>query len=176
MKSKIFLLLVLLSLALAATLPATNLLAASSNTKVGVSFSILPFQMLSIAGGASGNSAVSSVHVPQPQIADLNRGYIDQRNAVRLSLRSNVPWRVKVRTSNRDMGTSFDGSYVKPVSDFQLRAAGSPYLTIDDTDQVLLRGNFGKYDFDIDYRTLFDKGAFRSGNYQIDIVYTIVSR
>lgn len=157
-------------------IPVFELLAASGST-VRVGFEILPFQQLSISGGRSvGNTALSTVQLPQPSAADLARGYIELPHAVSLSVRSNIPWAVTVRTDNANMGQSFDGNYTKPISDFQLRVGNGAFRPITQQNQVLLRGSYGEYNFDVDYRTLFDANIHRQGNYQLTVVYTIVSR
>ena len=163
-------------IALILFIPVFELLAASSTT-VRVGFEILPFQQLSISGGRSaGNTAVSTVRLPQPSAADLTRGYIELPNAVNLAVRSNIPWAVTVRTDDANMGQSFDGSYTKPVSDFQLRVGNGAYTPISQRNQVLLQGSYGQHNFNVDYRTLFDPSTYRQGNYQVTVIYTIVSR
>ena len=150
---------------------------ADTAQSVRVGFQIMPFQVLSISGGAgSGRSAVSTVQVPQPSLADLERGAIEQRNAVRLTVRSNIPWRVTVRTQDADMGTSFDGTHTKPISDFQVRAEGGGYLTIDHQPQQLLQGEAGDHVYGVDYKTHFDRHRYSAGSYRIEVIYMVESR
>lgn len=150
---------------------------AQPTQSVRVGFQILPFQVLSISGSSgAGQHAVSTVQVPQPSQADLRRGAIEQRNAVRLTVRSNNPWRVTVRTNNADMGTSFDRAYIKPIGDFQVRVEGGQYLTIDQRPQELVQGDAGDFSYGVDYKTLFDAIGYRVGNYRIEVVYMVEGR
>ncbi len=126
---------------------------ADTAQSVRVGFQIMPFQVLSISGGAgSGRSAVSTVQVPQPSLADLERGAIGPRNAVRLTVRSNIPRRVTVRT------------------------AGGRYLTIDHQPQQLLQGEAGDHVYGVDYKTHFDRHRYSAGSYRIEVIYMVESR
>lgn len=167
----------ILSLLAVAALPTVQLFADSSSATAKVSFRILPYQKLSISSGRSaGNTAMSSVRIAQPDLNDLSRGYIEQRNAIQLEVQSNIPWLVRVRTDDGNMGRSFDGTYTKPVSDFQVRLEGGRYFSLSNSDQLLHQGDQGVYQFNIDYKTLFNKQSYSNGNYQIKVLYTIVSR
>ena len=90
-----------------------------------------------------------------------------------LVARSNVNWRIIVHTPDPDMGRSYDGSYVKPLSDFQLRASGSAFFSISNVDQVLAGGAHGKYEVPVDYRVLLHPERYKPGDYHLTLIYTI---
>ncbi len=125
-----------------------------------------------------GGASVSSPFViPNPTPEDLERGYVERLGAVTLLARSNVPWLIAVRAEDADMGTSFDGSVTKPITDFQVRASGQGrYLTVQRYDQALTAGPPGEHRVPVDYRVLFDRERHRPGNYRITLVYTISTR
>jgi len=148
---------------------------ASDSATTTVSWSVLPFATLSIAGEeGSGDAVVSTFALPQPSAADLNRGYIEVERALTLIAVSNTNWRLTVRSDDPDLGRSYDGSYVKPLGDFQLRTAGGEYRSISNGEQVLMTGRHGRYELGIDYRIRFHSG-YRPGDYRVTLIYTITT-
>lgn len=167
----------LVGLALIVAIPAAALFAESASGTATVSFQLAPSQSLSISSGSSnGRSAVSAVRIPRPSATELQRGYVEQLSAVRLNIQSNIPWKVMVRTDDVSMGRSFDGQFVKPVSDLKVRAQGRTYLTLSNRDQTLAAGHHGSHNIAVDYKTLFDSKTHHDGNYLIKVVYTITGR
>jgi len=163
---------------------------ASSSEKTAVSWSVQPFAVLSIKGSASDESESSislPFHLPQPTAEDLERGYIEVPSALTLLARSNTSWQLFVHAKERELGRSYDGLYVKPISDFQLRARlrlqgqeGSEpgdhlylYLTISNEDQLLIQGERGEWEIKLDYRILLHRERYRPGDYRITLIYTI---
>jgi len=167
---------VLGSLPLAILILLAATLWAGNDARTAVAFRVAPFQTLSLNGGTTGSSAVSTVRVPEPTARDLARGHVDMPEALALSVRSNAPWVVQVRSLHANMGLSHDRTYTKPLSDFQLRVGQGPYVGVDTTDQRLLQGAHGRFAFDVDYRVKFDPKTHRDGDYALDLVYTITSR
>lgn len=154
------------------------ILEAEDTATVTVSWSVGVIQSLSILSHDdldSSSSTVTSVYTfPVPSVEDLARGYMEELGAITLRAKSNVGWVVMVKALSRDMGASFDGAYIKPLSDFQLRASGGAYLTITNENQVLATGKRGIHDLDVDYKVLLDKD-YRPGNYSVTIVYMITT-
>ena len=137
-------------------------------------WTVLSYATLSIAGGGGTvGSVIGSLSLPQPTAADLERGYLELGDALTLVAQSNVNWRLSIRTDDPDMGKSYDGTYTKPISDFQLGADGA-YLTIAHEDQPLAEGGPGEHELKIDYRILF-RQEYRPGNYHITLIYTIAT-
>lgn len=167
----------LVGLAVFVVIPAAVLFAESTSGTANVSFQLAPSQALSISSGSTqGNSAVSTVRIPRPSASALQRGYVEQLNALRLSLTSNIRWKVMVRTDDLNMGRSFDGQFVKPVSDLKVRAQGRSYLSLSNRDQTLMAGNHGSHNIAVDYKTLFSNNTHLDGNYLVRVVYTITAQ
>ena len=151
--------------------------AASRSVTVTVSWRILPFQSLTIAGkGGAGTSVVSHFDLRQPTAADLAAGYIEDDDALTLVAASNIPWTVQVHAIEPNMGKSNDGTYVKPLSDFLLRVNGGRFFSIAQFDQPVASGERGVYKLTLDYRVKLDPTSYRPGNYGLTLVYTITGK
>lgn len=149
----------------------------ADSVRVSTSFKVLPYQTLSITGMSSSQTVFASVQLPSPNQVDLQRGFMIQHSAVHLAVESNVPWVLQVHTDNEHMGVSGDATYTKPISDFQLRSTfNSDYMAISNDPQVLLNHVEGEYEFDVDYKLMFDAQAHKAGSYQLDLIYTITSQ
>ena len=143
---------------------------------VHMSWTVLPFQELRIAGSTSHGSSVTADYVmPQPDGLDLQRGCLEEMNSVDLTVNSNIPWKVQVWTESSDMGQSDDGSVTKFISDFELREHGGSYFSISNTPQILVSGNRGSFDIGVDHRILLGSD-YRPGDYGLEIVYTIMPK
>ncbi len=154
-----------------------TLLAASDSATVTVSWNIQPFVALSISSNSTESRTVNSVYsVPKPTEDDLERGYIEKKNAIKLVARSNTGWQVSVRALNSTMGTSFDGSYTKPIEDFKLKVGNGGYLTLSTNDKVLVESRNGEHEIGVDYKINFDQYEYKSGNYQVELLYTITTK
>lgn len=146
----------------------------STTATVEVSWIILPFQSLTISGvAAAETSVVSHYDLRQPTEADFALGYIEENGALTLSAASNIPWVVKVHALEPNMGRSDDGTYVKPLSDFSLRANGGSYFSITTFDQTLATGGVGVHPILIDYKVKTEKDSYKQGDYGLTLVYTI---
>ena len=82
---------------------------------------------------------------------DYDKGYMEIKNAVTLSVSSNVPWKVVVFTNRVNLYVS-PGKF-KSVDNFQLREGLKPFQTISKEPKVVLEGKAGVKDLkiDIDY-------------------------
>jgi hypothetical protein len=167
--------LILLATALLVGLPATLGLADSgASASAHLTWRVVPFQSLTIAGhDQDGASVADHVTLPEPSAADLARGYVQETAALVLSATSNIPWTVKVQAVESNMGTSTDGSYRKPLSDFHLRANGGAYVTLSPFAQTLAAGTPGAQHLSIDYRVSVDPQTYRPGAYGVTLLYTI---
>ena len=151
--------------------------AVSRSVTVTVSWRILPFQSLTIAGeGGTGTSVVSHFNLRQPTAADLAAGYIEDDDALTLVAASNIPWTVQVHAIEPNMGRSNDGTYVKPLSDFLVRANNGRFFPIAQFDQPIASGGRGVYKLTLDYRVKLDPTSYRPGNYGLTLVYTITGK
>ena len=122
--------------------------ATGATATVKVSFTVLPFQSLSIAGDDSGDATVCSrFDLRQSSEADFAVGYMEERSALTLKAASNIPWTVNVHA----LGSS---------------------SSIAGFDQTLAGGDTGEYILVIDYNIDTEKGAHRDGDYGLTVVYT----
>lgn len=168
--------LTLLILLLATVSSATPGSGTTATVTVEVTWTVVPFQSLAIAGDDSSNSTVTSrFDLHQPTEIDFARGYIEKQRALTLVATSNIPWTVKVHAVEPDMGTSDDGAYVKPLSDFSLRANGGSYSSVARFDQLLANGDRGAHTLVIDYKVLTEQESYKEGGYGLTLVYTITS-
>jgi len=143
---------------------------------VRVSWTVLPFQELRIAGSSSQGSSVSADYaMPQPAALDLQRGYLEETNSVDLTVNSNIAWKIQVRTDSTNMGQSRDSAVLKPISDFMLREHGGSYFSISNAPQILASGSRGSFDIGVDHRILLGND-YSPGTYGLDIVYTIMPK
>lgn len=101
-------------------------------------------------------------------------GFLERLSALKLIARSNVPWALRVRAAAPDMGLSNDGTYRKPASDLEVRAAHGPYVPVTVYDQTIARGPVGEHMLPIDYRVHLG-AEHRDGNYHITLIYTLTS-
>lgn len=167
----------MVALACIATVSAVGLvLATQSSVTVHMSWTVLPYQELQIAGsGTHGPSVTADYVMPQPEDYDLQRGYIEEMNSVALTVNSNIPWKVQVWTDETDMGQSDDKTFTKPISDFLLREHGGEYFPISNTPQILASGNRGSFDIGVDHRILLGSD-YRPGSYGLEVVYTVMPK
>ena len=150
----------------------------SSSAAVHVSWTVLPFQSLTIAGSAAATDAsvTNRYDLRKPGADDFATGFIQEDGVLVLKAASNIPWAVKVHAIETDMGTSYDGSYTKPLTDFMLRANGGSFFSVSTSDQVLASGTRGSYQLSVDYRVKVDRDSYKDGDYGLTLVYTITGK
>ena len=150
----------------------------SSSAVVHVSWTVLPFQSLTIAGSDAnaGTSLATRYDLRKPDASDFAAGFIEDDGVLVLNASSNIPWTVKVHAVESDMGTSYDGSYTKPLSDFMVRADGGSFFSISTSDQVLASGTRGSHLLSVDYRVKVEKDTYKDGDYGLTLIYTITGK
>ena len=166
-------------LAIIFLIPLSALAAGSSSTAVvHVSWTVLPFQSLTIAGSATGadTSITNCYDVHTPSASDFAAGFIEDDGVLVLNAASNIPWTVKVYAIESDMGTSYDGSYTKSLSDFMVRANGGSFFSISTSDQGLASDTCGSHLLSVDYRVKVDESTHKDGDYGLTLVYTITGK
>lgn len=150
--------------------------AISTNKTVQINLRILPFQILIInEKGKAGEKIITTYNVPPPTVQDLERGYIQEEDALSLTVISNVDWVVKVRALSENLGISWDRKYVKPLSDFLIRSHQTEFMIIQRTPQKIAWGKNGKKKVDIDYRVEGYNHNYHPGSYKIILEYTITT-
>ena len=124
---------------------------------------------------SSGEEVVTRYEVPNPSDEDLARGYVENEDVATLAVTSNVDWKVTVRAKNRYLGTSYDGTYKKLVSDLLVRCIGG-YEPVTTHSKVIVEKEPGIFNLDLDYKTKFHRQEYKPGPYDATLVYTISSR
>lgn len=148
-----------------------------SSASATVSFRIAPSLSLSVWGeNTAGNNLISVYTIPRPTPQQRQAGFIESLKALQLLARSNVPWVLRVRAQEPDMGLSDDGLYRKPVGDLQVRATTRGlYVPVTLHDQAIASGVPGEYLLPVDYRVRLGT-EHRDGNYRVTLIYTLTSR
>ncbi len=147
-----------------------------SSASATVSFRIAPSLSLSVwSETPAGNNLISVYIIPRPTAQERQAGFIERLKALQLLARSNVPWVLRVRAQEPDMGLSDDGLYRKPVGDLQVRATRGLYTPVTLHDQAIASGIPGEYLLPVDYRVRLGT-EHRDGNYRVTLIYTLTSR
>jgi len=150
--------------------------ALSVDKTVRINIKIVPFQILMVNGkNTDGEKVITTYHIPQPTPQDLQRGYIQEDNALSLTVVSNVNWVVKVRALSKNLGSSWDGRYIKPLSDFLIRSHQTQFMPVQQIPQKIAWGKNGKKTVNIDYRVEGYNRNYHPGNYKIILEYTITT-
>ncbi len=121
-------------------------------------------------------SLSSRYNLHAPSASDFAAGFIEDDDVIVLNAASNIPWAVKVHAIESSMGTSYDGTYTKPLSDFMVRANSGSFFSISTSDQVLASGTRGSYQLRVDYRVKVDESTYKDGDYGLTLVYTITGK
>lgn len=137
---------------------------AQDRVPVYVELSILPITELTVE-----NKQI----FPDIALQDMQRGFIELKEAVLLKVSSNVPWQVSVYSQE-------DNLYVtprqfKPIQDFQWRMPGGIYQSISRDPQTIILGDRSVVDKEIilDYRLLLTWGNTPPGHWQFEPVFEI---
>ncbi|MCS6903141.1 MAG: hypothetical protein NZO41_02545 [Candidatus Bipolaricaulota bacterium] len=117
---------------------------------------------------------VSLYRIPQPTPQERAAGWIERPGALQLLARSNLPWVLRVRALESEMGISDDGQYRKPVSDLYVRAR-QYYIPISTSDQTITQGASGEFLISMDYRVRVGP-EHRDGRYHVTLIYTLSTR
>lgn len=146
-----------------------------SSATATVSFQVAGYQSLSVWGERTDEREILSLYrIPQPTPQERAAGWIERPRALQLLARSNMPWTLRVRALEPDMGISDDGQYRKPLSDLHVRAAQS-YISVSVRDQRVTEGPSGEFLISLDYRVRVGP-EHRDGRYHVTLVYTISTR
>ena len=132
---------------------------AQDRESVTVNFSLGPVQRLTVRKANSFNEI-------RPE--DVTRGYIEVRDAVILSVSSNIPWRVVIRSARVNLYVS--PRKFKPVKDFQWRRERGTYSSISKEPAVVMTGKGGVVNFQIslDYKLLLGWRSLPPGQWEFE--------
>jgi len=142
---------------------AASTYAVQRSVTIHVRWKVLPYQTLRFVDGARADAA-NGYAIPEPSPLDLDRGYIEDENAIRLHVVSNTAWKIQVWVESDDAS-----------QDVLIRKHGGTYVVLGTSPTVLASGSHGTYDLGVDYRVSLDDGAFEPSDRPLDIVYTIMS-
>jgi len=130
---------------------------------------ILPYQSLRIHGGTPEFPGASSrVILRAPTVLDLERGYMELENVIRLQVVSNTNWTVQVWAEQQEFGGL-------PIEAVQLRGSSSEYLELSTVPQVLATGGNGVFELPIDYRIALGDATSIEAGQALEVVYTMLS-
>ncbi len=152
-----------------------SLLAAEASVSTRVSWTVLPFAVVGLRGGASGQEMLVNTALPTPTAADLVRGYVEVSGAVGLTVRSNTEWTVLVESLSPSLGTSDDGTFTWSVNSLQV-GVGGRFVNVSSSSQVLASGGRGEHDLSVDYRAQLPAEGLPSGDYEAVLLYTVTTQ
>jgi len=142
-----------------------------------VAVRVLPIITLTVRGkDGTEKKVISTYNVPQPTAQDLEKGYIEEKSAFSLMVISNVNWVVTVRALSENLGTSWDGKYLKPLSHFFLRSYQTKFMAIQKRSQKIAWGEKEEQVIDVDYRIEGYGDNYQLGSYKITLEYTITAQ
>jgi len=140
---------------------AAGVTAVERSVTVQVRWSVLPYQTLRIEPG-SGDRSPTSYVPPEPSALDRERGYIEDENAIRLDVISNIPWKLQISAA----GPAAPGVL--------LREHGGEYTELGAEPKILARGRNGAYGISVDYRIPIDGSTGAPAIESIEVVYAII--
>jgi hypothetical protein len=77
----------------------------ASQSSAVVTFRLAPSMSLSVWGESPSGSSLASIYtIPRPTAQERQAGFLERLNALKLIARSNVPWALRVRAQEPDMG------------------------------------------------------------------------
>jgi len=143
----------------------------SQSQRVKVGWTILPFQSLSLDIQSSNSHAFD---IGKPTVEELSRRYGEEKGIITLTVRSNIPWVVNVRTDNNNLEMKVEGEDSNPLSDFLLkRSEEDTYIPISQREKILIREEPCMKEIRVHYRILIDEEIRQAGNHGVVIIYTI---
>ncbi|HIP99153.1 TPA: hypothetical protein EYH33_01215 [Candidatus Bipolaricaulota bacterium] len=152
-----------------------SLLGAQATAVVRVSWTVLPFAIISLEGsGEYGDSVVVVTEIPEPTAFDLARGYIELPGAVTLRVMSNTHWTVLVQALSPTLGTSYDGTFTWPVEHLAV-GVGGDYVPVSLSPQPIAAGKNGQYLLAVDYRVNVPATGVPAGDYRAVLLYTVTT-
>lgn len=151
-----------------------SLFAAQATAVVKITWTVLPFAVISLDGVDYGESAVAVTTIPEPTAADLARGYVEIPEAVTLRVMSNTHWTVLVQALSPTLGTSYDGSFVWSIEALEMGVDGE-FIQASTSPQPLVSGANGKFEIPVDYRVHVPADGVPEGDYEAVILYTVTT-
>jgi hypothetical protein len=136
--------------------------AVDSAVTVEVRWRVLPYQSLRLVG-ADRDVSSFSFPLPEPTVADQQRGYSDVENALRIEIASNAPWKLQVRLERGGLGSSLE-----------VRRHGDTYVPLTEAPVILAHGANGTFDLGVDVRLLLAGSLVDPRGTLVPVVFTIM--
>jgi len=110
---------------------------------------------------------------PEIYVQDINNGHIDIDRAVRLTVFSNVPWRIVIRSSSENLYVS-PGRF-KSVNDLKWRVGSQIYQSLSGVVIVVARSNQPAKNeiIEVDYRLIIGWKNTPPGRWEVDPEFRI---
>ncbi len=148
--------------------------AAQASVSTTVSWTILPFAVMSLNGGPSSDEIRVNTPLPTPSATDEARGYLEVPDAVRLTVMSNTRWTVLVQSLSDDLGTSDDGTFTWAVDALQVGVNGQ-FAATGTQPRTIASGGRGEHDLAVAYRAHLPAEGLPDGQYNAILLYTIIT-
>jgi len=139
--------------------------AAEESVIIHARWTVLPYQTLRILD-ADGAPSDGSALLPIPDVADRQRGYVEQIDAHRLQIVSNGAWKILVWTEQATLGS-------RPLSDVWIRADGGTYFALSNAPSSLTHGGNGTFEISVDVRVQASPDT-ETASGTLDLVYLIM--
>lgn len=106
--------------------------------------------------------------------ADLNKGYLEKKNAIDMRLSANTAWELLIRSDDPHMGVV--GGKAKPISDLQWKRKGSSgaYKPLTGSDEVVDSRSraVNRRRIRLHIRVLMDWIDGNPGSYSVNLLFT----
>ena len=130
------------------------------------------------------------VGIPQSDLnvttGDLEFGVLDEEDMISgyaivtdhpIFWKSNAPWTISVSSLNPDLGSSDDGSYIKPLGDLQWRLSGSgndSWTSLSESpDEIKWENDTGTGIVYVDFRLILEWADDVPGDYSAELQFSI---
>jgi hypothetical protein len=110
---------------------------------------------------------------PAISSADMDKGFIESIRATTITVSSNLPWQLTVRSEDQDMGKVED--YIKPLSDFLWSKSSDTQYTMISTESGLVDSSANYADnreIELNYKMLVGWTRDKPGSYGLTLRFT----
>ena len=111
---------------------------------------------------------------PAISSADMDKGFIESIRATTITVSSNLPWQLTVRSEDQDMGKVED--YIKPLSDFLWSKSSDAQYTMISTESGLVDSSANYADnreIELNYKMLVGWTRDKPGSYGLTLRFTL---
>lgn len=111
---------------------------------------------------------------PDVSGTNLDKGFIEARNAATITVSSNVPWQFTVQSEDPDMGKV--ENHIKPLSDFLWKKSGDAHYTAISIEEHRVDSSAGYADhqkIELDYKMFVGWTRDIPGTYGLTLRFTM---